>query len=264
MLLLARPKKRLHYRLALFACIFLFLISQAHGGAFLKLVHQMGMYVIVRVGPYYNYLGPLAAIDPKGLDGAALLWDDADSQAPHWRTTRGLTYNKDQKPLATDSSEWREYTTGGDVFAHKQDVAWFQTTVQGAPGRHQFLELPDTGRDIIVYLNGQFVGKHPHWGEPSSLDLDPDLDNNSSAVVTLLVRNHEGSGRVGRGVRLISYAQERVVKGWRMRGGIAPLESLDWHSWKTEDQFQGPQFFRITFDAPLSPPLAPTPSGAWP
>jgi beta-galactosidase len=198
----------------------------------------------------YNYLGSLAETDTKGLDGTAVLWDDASIQLPRWRMAIAGGSVDERNPPLPGSTKWQDYSSGDDVFEDKPGVAWFQTTISRLSGYHQFLEFPGANQDVTVYLNGQLASRHPRWGEPFSLKLDSALDGGSPVTVTLLVRNHDGRGGVDKGVQLVGYTDEQAVKGWRTHGGTGDVELSDWHALGVEQRFPGPKFFRTTFDAP--------------
>jgi beta-galactosidase len=199
----------------------------------------------------FNYLGPLTQTDDKGLDGSAVLWDQAVIQSPAWRTAPAKwPDNNEQAPPATESPAWQDYRAGDDVFHSKNGEAWFSTAIHASPALHHLLEVPGASQDITVFLNGIKVGNHPRWGDPFSLSLDAALQRTSVVNVALLVRNYDVVGGVSKGVRLICYDDEYPVVGWRMRGGIGPVSPSDWRDLKPDDHFDGPQLFRTTFDGP--------------
>ena len=198
----------------------------------------------------YNFLGSLTHTDAKGLDGAATLWDDAVIQTPVWRTAPAKWSDSKQTAPATDSPAWQDYTAREDVFHHRNGLAWFMTTINRTAVQHHLLEFPGANQDITVFLNGAKVGNHPRWGDPFSLSLDTAFQQASSVEVALLVRNYDAAGGVSNGIRLISYNEEHPVTGWRMRGGTGIVTSNDWRELKPSDHFDGPRFFRTTFDVP--------------
>lgn len=198
----------------------------------------------------YNFLGSLTQTDDKGLDGAAILWDDAVIQTPVWRTAPAKWSDNQQAPPATDSPAWQNYPTGEDVFHRKNGLAWFMTTINRSAAKHLILEFPGLNQDITVFLNGAKVGNHPRWSDPFSLTLDTAFQQGPSINVALLARNYDAAGGVSKGVRLISYNDEHPVSGWRMRGGTGIVTDSDWRDLKPNEHFDGPQFFRTTFDMP--------------
>jgi beta-galactosidase len=201
----------------------------------------------------YNFLGSLTQTDAKGLDGAAILWDDAVIQTPVWRIAPTASPAKlsdsQQAPPATDSSVWQDYTAGGDAFQNTKGFAWFMTTFNRTAAQHHLIEFPGA---IPIFLNGVKVVNHPRWGEPLSLSLDAAFQQGSSVNLALLVPNYFAAGGLSRGVRLISYNDEHPVTGWRMRGGTGTVTDSEWRNLKPNERFDGPQFFRTTFDAPLT------------
>jgi beta-galactosidase len=196
----------------------------------------------------YNFVGSLTQTDVKGLDGRAVLWDDAKVQTPVWRIAPAKWSDDEQAPPSADSPAWHDYTAGEDVFHHKSGLAWFMTEINRTPAQHHLIEFPGANQDVTVFLNGVKVGNHPRWGDPFSLSLDPVFQQGSSIKVILLVRNYDAAGGVSRGVRLISYNGEHPVTGWRMRGGTGIVTASDWRALKPSEHFDGPQFFRSTFN----------------
>jgi beta-galactosidase len=201
----------------------------------------------------YNFLGSLTQTDAKGLDGSAVLWDDAVIQTPAWRTAPAKSSDNQQEPPATDSTAWQDYTAGEDVFHHENGLAWFMTAINRTTTKHFILEFPGLNQDITVFLNGAKVGNHPRWSDPFSLSLDAAFQQVSSVEVALLARNYDAARDVSKGIRLISYNDEHPVTGWRMRGGTGTVTSNDWSELKPSDHFDGPRFFRTTFDVPSAP-----------
>jgi beta-galactosidase len=197
----------------------------------------------------YNFLGSLTQTDAKGLDGAATLWDDAVIKTPVWRTAPANWSDNQQAPPATDSPVWRNYAAGEDVSPHKNGLAWFMTTINRTAAQHHLIEFPGA---IPVFLNGVKVGNHPRWGDPFSLSLDAAFQQGSSINLALLAPNYFAAGGQSRGVRLISYNDEHPVTGWRMRGGTGTVTDSEWRDLEPNEHFDGPQFFRTTFNVPLT------------
>ncbi len=206
----------------------------------------------------YSFLGALTPTDDKGIDGSAVLWDDAVIQTPDWRTAPAKWSDNLQAPPAIDAPGWQSYTVGNDIFHHKNGLAWFVTTIHRSVAHHHLIEFPGANQDITVFLNGVKVGNHPRWNDPFSLNLDAAFQQASSVSVALLVRNYDATGGVSTGVRLIRYDNETPVTGWRMRGGAGAVTPSDWRDLTPNDHFDGPQFFRTTFDAPAISPQQPT------
>jgi beta-galactosidase len=201
----------------------------------------------------YNFLGSLTQTDAKGLDGKAVLWDDAVIQMPKWLTAPAKWSDSEQAPLATDSTAWQDYAAGEDVFHHKNGLAWFMTAINRTAAQHHILEFPGANQDITVFLREAKVGNHPRWNDPFSLSLDTAFQQGASINLALLVRNYDAVGGVDKGVRLISYNDEHPVTVWRMRGGTGTVASIDWRDLKPNEHFDGPQFYRTTFDLPSAP-----------
>jgi len=201
----------------------------------------------------FNFLGSMTKTDDKGLDGNAILWDDAVIQTPVWRTAPAKWSDTTQVPPAIDSTVWQNYTAGEDLFRRKNGLAWFTATITRSAAQHHMIEFPGADQDITVFLNGVKVGVHSRWSDPFSLSLDAAFQQASSVQVALLVRNYDAVGGVSKSVRLISHNNEHPVTNWRMRGGTGTVTSGDWSELKFSDHFDGPRFFRTTFDRPSTP-----------
>jgi beta-galactosidase len=205
----------------------------------------------------YSFLGSLTQTDAKGLDGAAVLRDDAVIQTPVWRIAPAITpatppakwLDNPPPPPAADSPAWQDYAAGGDAFKDKKGFAWFMTTINRTAAQHHLIEFPDA---IPVFLNGVKVWNQPRWGEPLSLNLDAAFQQGPSINLAFLAPDSSAAGGLNRGVRLISYNDEHPVTGWRMRGGTGTVADSDWRDLKPNEHFDGPQFFRTTFDVPLT------------
>jgi beta-galactosidase len=219
----------------------------------------------------YNHLGALSDTDVKGLQGVAVLWTDASTQPLTWRAAPAQQSGNppqqsgnEQVPPDPNSPAWQDDSSaagvpGAGATPNRPVATWLQTTIKPSPGHHQLLQFPGAGPNLPIYLNEKPVARQSRPGNPLSLSLDTASTGNSPAVVTMLVRGRGGRGGFDREVRLISYKDETPVTAWRMRGGSAQPSSSDWHAMRSEDRFEGPQFFRTEFIAPPVTSLGPHP-----
>jgi len=208
----------------------------------------------------FNHIGPVDTIDAKGLSGpVALQQGDGPAQpVTGWKMQPASGEPGDTVAVATDGAPgWTEYTIGNDAFDRHRGGAWFQATLpaSGASGGARNLHWESVDDDAVVYLNGKRVGEHSGWNQPFDVTLPDSAWNPATPnVVTVYVRNTDGTGGISKPVTLTAYRYTAPITGWRLRGGPGdPLAKTGWTALAPADRFDHPQFFRTTFTvAPLT------------
>jgi putative alpha-1,2-mannosidase len=207
-----------------------------------------------------GFMGPMGAVDPKGIDGAVRL--EQGSTAPYrltgWRFLRAagplpdtvrILSKAGMGPLSGTGSlsGWRDYTIGDDAFGGKEGFGWFRVVLPEPPAgvANGVLDFRSTDENAVVFLNGRRLTRHEGWNLPFSVNIGG-LDTMSRPfVLTVFIENYSNEGGIDRPVQVHYFSGSREITGWRMRGGIGEPDSIA--EWRGLTAAGAPIYYRSEF-----------------
>ncbi len=200
----------------------------------------------------FGDLGPIVNSDPKGLAAPVSLQQGTRTTLSGWRTMKALGPGDVKAgPPAADAAGWRDYAVGQDAFGNQPGYAWFQTALPASAGTTRtFLRFGSVDDNGTVFVNGTQVASHQGWNAP----FDVPVLAGPAAVLTVFVENTAGAGGLDAPVTFAVVTADAAFAEWRLRGGPGdPLAARGWQPLTAHLTFQGPTFFRTTFNAPPPP-----------
>ncbi|HLJ53694.1 MAG TPA: beta-galactosidase [Chthonomonadaceae bacterium] len=205
----------------------------------------------------FNYLGPIDAIDAKGIAGPVTLARDAGASTPvvqwRWRPASASDAALAAAPAHTDASAagWSDAVIGQDVFRKRRGFAWFYAALPAAAGPHRRLQFDGVDDNATVFLNGKRLAYHKGWNDPFAVKLDAAWSEKGPNELLVLVENTDNTGGIVGPVTLESNSAEdgAPVLGWRERGGIdIPANGGAWRALQSGRGLGVPALFRAEFD----------------
>ena len=104
--------------------------------------------------------------------------------------------------LDTSGGDWKDTTSGLDVFGGRVGFAWYKTTLPILAFSHRVLHFTSIDDNATVYLNGKQLTHHEGWNEPFDVPLDAAWNPAGPNELTVLVENTAGAGGVNGPVTL--------------------------------------------------------------
>lgn len=205
------------------------------------------------------YLGPIDEVDSKGLFGTALIKKGGPfiTELGDWYFTKAA--KKDdvkQGPPAFDTSVYKKYKIGADVFDLKEGYAWFHTTIPQQPaGTSKITVLfKSVDENAAVFINGKQVAHHDGWNQPFEVNIT-DVETLKHPVdLTVFIENYSNEGGIDQPVKINAIGDATAVTNWQLKGG--PGDTLAVTGWTKSDAAMqmknAPAFYRTTFSVPQS------------
>ncbi len=195
---------------------------------------------------FFNYLGPLATVDIKGLNGPAFLSQSRGETVLTKWTFAKAEANAKQPPANANGTN---YNIGDDAFDKQSGWGWFQTTLPAQNATDsKILHFTSVDEDATVFLNGQQIGGHEGWNQAFDADIPAGVwKNDGPNILSVLIHNQSFAGGIDKPVSLLTLLSRAPLKGWKMRGGPYQSEKPQWKPFAAMAQ-SGPQWFRSTFD----------------
>jgi beta-galactosidase len=202
------------------------------------------------------YMGPITDVDKKGLSGQVQL----KKGGPFISTATNWYFIKAEKAAdvksgipAFDTTSWKKYKIGDDVFNKQEGFGWFQTTIPVAEGNPSklMINFRSVDEDATVFINGKQVAQHKGWNSPFAVEVNDEAILKKSITLTVFIENHSNEGGIDQPVKINCIGDGMVLSGWKMLGGPGNPDALDgWSKLATKTTFAGPQFFRSQFTVP--------------
>lgn len=205
------------------------------------------------------YLGPIDEVDSKGLFGSVLIKKGGPfiSELGNWYFIRAN--KKDdvkQGPPTFDTSAYKKYKIGNDVFNLKEGYAWFHTTIpQQATGTSKITVLfKSVDENAMVFINGKQVAHHDGWNQPFEVNITDAEALKRPIDLSVFIENYSNQGGIDQPIKINAIGDATTVTGWQLKGG--PGDILAPRGWTKLDVARqmknAPAFYRTTFSVPPS------------
>jgi beta-galactosidase len=128
--------------------------------------------------------------------------------------------------LDTSGPDWKDATTGEDVFKGRVGFAWYRTPLPEGRSTPPLLHFEGVDDNATVYLNGRRLAHHAGWNESFDVALKPAWNPAGPNLLAVLVQNTEGIGGITAPVWL-----QQPEQDFRASGPAAP--EFNDSSWRT-------------------------------
>ena len=204
------------------------------------------------------YVGAITDVDKKGLSGQVQIKKGGPfiSTTTNWYFTKAekATDVKNTLPVF-DTTSWKKYKIGDDVFNKQEGFGWFQTIIpvqEGNPSRLT-INFRSVDEDATVFVNGKQVAQHKGWNSPFAVEVNDAAALQKPITLTLFIENYSNEGGIDQPVKINSIGDGMILNGWKMFGGPGdPNEVKGWNKLALKPSLAGPQFFRSQFTVPQS------------
>ncbi len=205
------------------------------------------------------YLGPIDEVDSKGLFGSALIKKGGPfiSELGDWYFIRAN--KKDdvkQGPPTFDTSAYKKYKIGNDVFNLKEGYAWFHTTIpQQATGTSKITVLfKSVDENATVFINGKQVAHHDGWNQPFEVNITDAEALKRPIDLSIFIENYSNEGGIDQPVKINAIGDATAVINWQLKGGPGNAQAVEgWAKLDVVKQIKNtPAFYRTTFSLPSS------------
>ncbi|HEX8021533.1 beta-galactosidase [Mucilaginibacter sp.] len=200
------------------------------------------------------YLGPIDEVDSKGLFGGALIKKGGPfiTELGNWYYTKAA--KKDdvkQGPPTFDTSVYKKYKIGADVFDLKEGYAWFHTTIPQQPaGTSKIIVLfKSVDENATVFINGKQVAHHDGWNQPFEVNITDAEALKHPVDLSVFIENYSNEGGIDQPIKINAIGDATAITGWQLKGG--PGDALAVQGWAKLDAAKqmknAPAFYRTTF-----------------
>jgi beta-galactosidase len=205
------------------------------------------------------YLGPIDEVDSKGLFGTALIKKGGPfiSELGDWYFAKAVKKNDvKQGPPTFDTSTYKKYTIGADVFNLKEGYAWFRTTIPQQPaGTSKITVLfKSVDENATVFINGKQVAHHDGWNQPFEVNITGAEALKHPVDLSVFIENYSNEGGIDQPIKINAIGDATTVTGWQVKG--SPGDALAVQGWVKLDVAKktknAPTFYRTTFSVPRS------------
>lgn len=205
------------------------------------------------------YIGSITDVDKKGLSGQVRIKQGGPfiSTATNWYFTKAekAADVKNNIP-AFDTTRWKKYKIGDDVFNKQEGFGWFQAIIpvqEGNPSK-LMINFRSVDEDATVFINGKQVAQHKGWNSPFAVEVNDAVTLQKPIVLTLFIENYSNEGGIDQPVKINSIGDGLILNNWKMFGGPGNPDAVEgWNKLVPKIPFEGPQFFRSQFTVPQSP-----------
>ncbi len=203
------------------------------------------------------YIGAIDSTDSKGLYGDVRLLpgNNAVQTLQGWRYLIMPDKEAVNKAIPADTSPWKPYKIGDDVFDKKKGFAWFQTRLplEDYKGGTAVLFFKSVDENATVFINNQLVAKHEGWNQKFYVTLTH-LDTLKTPVyLNVFIENYDNEGGIDQPVKLNIIPNNTIpVTGWRMKGGTGNPDSDKWSLLNDTGKIAGPCFYQSAFTLDVS------------
>jgi beta-galactosidase len=198
------------------------------------------------------YLGPIDKVDSKGIFGAALIKKGGPfiTELGNWSFTKAVK-KEDVKngPPAFDTSVYKKYKIGNDVFNLKEGFAWFHTMIpQQASGTSKIkLLFKSVDENATVFINGKQVTHHDGWNQPFDVDITDAAMLEKPIDLSIFIENYSNEGGIDQPVKINAIGDAQAITGWQLKGGPGnPFAVTGWTKLAGKSTAI-PYFYRSTF-----------------
>lgn len=202
----------------------------------------------------FDYSGPLASVEVKGMTSPCTLSDRPSFALDRWTHLAPASIKPDETAVpGPDSPDWKAGAVGDDVFSRQPGWCWFQTIIPASastPGQAAVVRFESVDDNGIIFCNGQRVGEHKGWNDAFSVPLGTAFHAGQENVIRVLVENERGAGGIAGSAALRTVDASEDVHGWRMRGGIGEPASAA--GFGPEAPTPLPAFYASSFVSPPS------------
>jgi len=204
-----------------------------------------------------GYIGSIENIDSKGIFGNALIKQGGPfiSQLNNWYF--GKATRKDdvkEGPPMFDTTRYKKYKIGQDIFNQQEGYGWFETTIDKLPAGTSKITLSfrSVDENATVFINGKQVYHHDGWNEPFEVTINDAEALKAPVRLSVFVENYSNEGGIDQPVRINAIGNATAISNWAMKGGTGNLyETQKWQAISGSDN-QGPCFYRTKFTAHFS------------
>ena len=187
-----------------------------------------------------------------GLKGPAYINQGASAPTTlaSWRIMPATSSAVGTTPPSANDPAWSPYTVGTNAL-NTPGYVWIQTTLPaGASGPIKEVSFANVDDNCWVYLNNSEIASHTGWGDPFDVRLGSNWNASGPNTLTLLVQNVGGPGGIYPPVTFSTYNSRTAINAWVQQGGPGdPDAATGWSALANGATFQGPQFFKCTFNA---------------
>jgi beta-galactosidase len=205
------------------------------------------------------YLGPIDEVDSKGLFGNALIKKGGPfiTELGDWYFMKAA--KKDdvkQGPPAFDTSIYKKYKIGADVFNLKEGYAWFHTTIPQQPaGTSKITVLfKSVDENATVFINGKQVAHHDGWNQPFEVNITDAEALKHPIDLSLFIENYSNEGGIDQPIKINAIGNATAVTGWQLKDGPGDAQAVKgWAKLDVAKQTKNaPAFYHTTFRVPQS------------
>ena len=200
-----------------------------------------------------GYIGSIENVDSKGLFGHVLIKQGGPfiSQLNNWYFVKA-THKDDVKhgPPKFDTSLYKKYKIGDDVFGRREGYGWFETAIDKLPAGTSKITLSfrSVDENATVFINGKQVYHHDGWNDPFEVTVTDPEAFKAPVKLNVFVENYSNEGGIDQPVRVNAIGNAATITNWAMKGGINNSQTQKWQTVSGNDN-TGPCFYRTKFTA---------------
>ena len=198
------------------------------------------------------YIGAIDSTDSKGLYGEVRLLPGNNTM----QTLQGWKYQimpgKEavNNRIPTDTTGWKPYTIGQDVFDKKRGFAWFQTKLplDNYKAGKAVLFFKSVDENATVFINNRQVAKHEGWNQKFYVTLTQLDTLKAPLYLNVFIENYDNEGGIDQPVKLNFIPDDAItVTNWRMKGGTGNPFMGAWSSVNDTGTIESPCFYQSQF-----------------
>lgn len=201
------------------------------------------------------YIGPVDEVDSKGIFGKALIKKGGPfiSELGNWYYTLAQKGDVSQGPPTFDTTKFKKYKIGSDVFNSREGYAWFHAVIpQQAAGTNKLtLLFKSVDENATVFINGKKAFHHDGWNQPFEVEVTDAAVLKAPITLSVFIENYSNEGGIDQPVKINTIGDAPIITNWQMKGG--PGNPADKNGWQkmivTKDTTSGPHFYRSSFTA---------------
>ncbi len=206
-----------------------------------------------------GYYGPITEVDSKGIFGDAQIKQGGPfiSELHRWYFLKasGRAELK-QGPPKFDTTVYKKYKIGTDVFSQKEGFGWFETFIDSLPGGTSKLTVlfKSVDENATVFINGKNMGHHDGWNLPFEVAVTDAELLKGPVRISVFIENYSNEGGIDQPVRINTIGNAAAITGWAMSGGPGKQDAAKgWHAVSENSKpASGPAFYRSKFTANIT------------
>ncbi|HTI58417.1 beta-galactosidase [Mucilaginibacter sp.] len=204
-----------------------------------------------------GYIGPIVNVDNKGIFGTAFIKQGGPfiSRLNNWYFV-SADHKDDARsgPPKFDTTHYKKYKIGDDVFNKREGYGWFETTIAQPPAGTSkiILSFRSVDESATVFINGKQVYHHDGWNDPFEVTVSDPEALKAPLRLNVFVENYSNEGGIDQPVKVNTIGDAAMINDWAMKGGIDNSPAAKkWVALSAEDH-AGPYFYHTKFTVHFS------------